>query len=258
MNDKIEWWTAPNLEQAGVRHALTARRGGVSHGPYASLNMAFHTGDNPDHVRENRMRACAAVGLPYAGFTCGEQVHGDHISEVTAPDLGRGAHVPEHAFPGTDALISRYPGAVLAGFFADCVPVFLAVPGQGIGLAHAGWKGSLLAIAGKTAGALCQLVKGDPAAVIAAIGPSIGPCCYAVGPDLATAFIAKYGHAVVSYRDGRPYLDLWRVNRLDLERAGVPPGRIVVAEICTACHTERFYSYRAEQSPGRMAALITL
>lgn len=226
----------------GLRHAFSTRRGGVSRPPFGALNLGLNTEDDPDSTRENWVKFCVAAGwdLDRVAFT--RQVHGDAVATVESPGIVQ----------DTDALVTRSRDVVLAIQVADCVPVFLFDPRRGaVGLAHAGWKGSALGIAGKTAAAMADRFGSRPADLSACIGPSIGPCCFEVGPETAERFAPQY------LRDGR--LDLWAVNRDSLIAAGMDPDSIHVSRLCTVCHRDWFFSHRGDGGrTGRMAAVIGL
>ncbi|MDO9066744.1 MAG: peptidoglycan editing factor PgeF, partial [Chloroflexota bacterium] len=157
-------------------------------------------------------------------------------------------------------------GAMLAMRFADCVPVLLCDPiHEAVGLAHAGWRGSAAGIASRTVRAMAQAFGTRPPDLLAGIGPSIGRCCYEVGHPVIQHFSAHFPwwREVVAGHTGRLHLDLWEANRRQLLDAGLPAEQIAVAGICTACHTEDFYSHRREHgqeagATGRFTAVIGL
>jgi len=257
-NGSIWAWRA-GLPHAPV-HALFARLGGTSLPPYGSLNLGLHTGDDPERVVANRRLAVEALGLSIDRVVAAEQVHGDRIAVVDGSDRGRGARDLATAVPGTDGLVTLTKGVVLFAFFADCLPVFLwDEAGKGIGLAHAGWKGTAKGVAARAVEALAA--AGVPAGRLwAALGPCIGPCCYEVGEDVAEAFRKRFGPgAVKRARSNRVSVDLSEANAIELARAGVHPDRIIVSRACTSCRTDLFFSHRAEgPRTGRMAAVIAL
>jgi YfiH family protein len=247
--------TADLLRVDGVLARCTMRHGGVSEGPYASLNVALHVHDDPSRVLENRERAAAALGVPLDSFVFAQQTHGAHVEIVTAADRGRGVRDYESGYGATDALITRETGTVLAITVADCVPVLLFDPvTPAAGIAHAGWRGTVAQVARRTVEAMQSAFGTRPEDVIAAIGPSIGPDSFEVGRDVAAAF-----------PDARPKgagtftLDLWTANANDLVAAGVPASQIEVAGIDTFTD-ERFFSHRRDGHPhtGRFLAVAVL
>lgn len=253
------------LNGSGVaEHCFTTRRGGVSAGPYSSLNMALHVGDREQDVLENRHRACALLGASLDDLVAGQQVHGAGVAVVDAAQRGAGSRQYESALPDTDALITGRPGLVLASFYADCVPIYLLDPRRrAAGLAHAGWQGTRQKIAARAVQAMQSALGCRPADILAVIGPSIGPCCYTVGEDVHRHFAAAFPGAVQSLarpaETGKWHLDLWRANRLVLMEAGLKEGNIYTARLCTNCREDLFFSYRRQRGRcGRMAALIRL
>jgi len=232
---------------------VTTRAGGESAPPFASLNLGLRCGDDADVVARNRGRVAALVGAE--ALAMGNQVHDRRVAVVTRADAGR-------RFEDTDALVSAEADVALAVLVADCAAVMLYDPAAGaIGIAHAGWRGTLAGAAAHAVAAMAMVVGARPERMIAAVGPCIGPCCYEVGPEVAAAFRAA--HAVVADEilavgpRGREMLNLGQANRLQLVAAGVPAARIEVARACTSCDTRRFYSHRAERGQtGRFAAVI--
>lgn len=246
----------------GVVHAVSTRAGGVSREPYGSLNLGFHVGDEAAHVLANRRLFCAAVGVDADAVVAGDQVLGHAVAWVTESHRGRGATDLESALPHTDALITDTPGVPLMAFSADCPLVLLVEPRRrAIGLAHASRRGTLEHVVERTVAAMVRLLDADPARMLAAIAPSIGPCCYEVGPDLAADVHDTYADSAdfLAERDGRHFLDLWAANASQLSRAGIPPSHIELPGVCTCCHASRFFSHRASAGPtGRFGAVLAL
>ena len=194
-----------------------------------------------------------------------EQVHGEAIQRVGRSDAGRGALSYADSIAKTDALITDEPGLPLLLCFADCTPILLLDPApRAVGIAHGGWKGTVRRIAAKTVLRMQREFGTRPENVLAAIGPSIGPCCYEVGPEVERQFQEAFsGHeaALFSHPDaaGGTHLSLWAANRLQLEEIGVLREHIDEARTCTACHHEDFFSYRADGGQtGRLGAVIAL
>ena len=233
------------LERAGMLVAFTERTGGVSERPFATLNLGFTT-DDPGRVHENRMRTCAALGVP--PFARGWQVHGSGVALV-GPDLATaGFDTPDTAIPDTDVLVTDGAGIALSVLTADCVPVAVADPGRGrIAVIHAGWRGI---VAGVIPAALERFSSGN--GLVAAIGPAIGPDHYEVGDDVASAVSGAAGSAArIERRDGRLFADLASTVAGILEDHGVKVTEQF--EGCTACEPERFFSHRGEGETGRQA-----
>ena len=245
----------PSLLGDGIVHGAFTRLGGSSRGAFSSLNVGWHVGDDPARVEANHEAICRALGVPLHALVSGRQVHGDVAAAVSGEHGGQ-------TLPDTDALITDRPGLLLLIRLADCVPVFVHDPERGaIGLAHAGWKGTLLEIAAKTVAAMVEAYGSRPEAIRAGLGPAIGPCCFEVGEEVIAAVEALYGgdaSALLSKRIGaKAHLDLWEANVLQLRAAGVT--QIEVADICTCCRRDLYYSHRGEDGhTGRFAAVMGL
>lgn len=245
------------------QHGFSGRLGGVSDAPYQSLNMGLHVGDNPETVWQNRQRFCQALAVDVTKVVSPEQIHGAVVKRVTAADRGRGAKVYAEAIAGTDALITNEPGLPLLLCFADCTPViFLDPEKKAVGIAHAGWKGTVAKIAAKTVAQMTAEFGSKPQDILAGIGPAIGPCCYEVGPEVAARFVEAFPAeqaAIIQEKAGHVHVNLWEANRSQLLQAGLKPENIEVAAACTACEHQWYFSYRADGGhTGRLAAVIAL
>ncbi|WP_258359344.1 peptidoglycan editing factor PgeF [Moorella sulfitireducens (nom. illeg.)] len=259
----IIWRVAFLEEQVPVKAFYSSRRGGVSRPPYNTLNLGLHVGDEPEAVLANRRRLAGSLDLPLEGWIAGEQVHGNRVALVGGQDAGRGAVKMDTALPGIDALVTATGGVTLVAFYADCVPLFFVDPVKGVvGLAHAGWKGTVLRIGSRVVAAMAAAFNSKPADLIAAIGPAVGPCCYQVDTRVAGAVKERLpwaGEVLIPDGHGHYRLDLSRANYLELLAAGLKAGNIAVAGLCTCCRADEFFSYRAAGGPtGRQAALISL
>jgi len=265
--------TWPALDASGVDAAVTARSGGVSSGPYESLNLSLSVGDDPRCVLETRRRLATAFGAKLGDFVFARQVHGAGVRVVTDADRGAGAYPLDDAIGslaetgeagGADALVTTSPGVVLAILTADCVPIVLHDPVAGVlACVHAGWRGT---VAGVTAAALAamQRLGACPADVTAGIGPAIGADRYQVGPDVHEAVTRTFGPAAAGFirpdpsAPGRWLLDLWAANRHALRQAGVPGPRIHTTDIPTGPVPGHFFSDRAARPCGRLALVARL
>lgn len=252
------------LEQEKLVHGISTRFGGVSLGEYASLNLALHNGDEKDLVIENRRRFCQAHGVELRDVCTCEQVHGSKIIRVDEKDRGAGAFSFDTAIKETDALITNQKNIPLLLFFADCTPVLFFDPvHRAIGAAHAGWKGTVAKIARKTLQRMTDEFGTRAEDCLITIGPSIGGCCYevdaAVMERFAEAFPEDTSKIITALPENKWKIDLWQANYLQLRTAGVPAEKIEMAEACTQCNHEVFFSYRADQGKtGRIAAMISL
>jgi polyphenol oxidase len=234
-------WPAPRA----VRAAFTLRGGGVSGGPYASLNLGAHVGDDTVAVAENRIRLRAQLKLPGEPEWV-EQVHGTGVLDLDAPESVRVA----------DAVIARRGGQICVVQVADCLPVlFASLRGDTVAVAHAGWRGL-------AAGVLEETVRRlgvDPRELLAWLGPAIGPRHFEVGGEVRTAFLAHDAAAASAFTAndrGRWQCDLRALARQRLVATGV--GAVYGVDSCTYSDPARFFSYRRDGRCGRMAALIWL
>lgn len=245
-----------------VMQAVSTRFGGYSQNN--DLNLALHTGDNTEHVIENRTKFCHAVGSSIEHIVTPQQVHGERIVYVTEEDRGRGAWNYADAISDCDALITDRPNVALFLCFADCVPVLFVDPvNHAIGLSHAGWKGTAKKIGQKTLLQMQERFGTKPKDCLVGIAPSIGACCYEVDDYVVNEFRKEYSSLdtilMPSTEEGKYHLDLWQANQLQLEEIGVPSDNIAIADICTACNAKILFSYRAEQGKtGRIAALLAI
>ena len=214
-------------EAEGYKIAFTTRIGGVSEGPYASLNLGRKSGDDVERVDENRRIACESIGADVAKLALNYQVHSSRVLRAVSAMRG------EHA----DGLWTDEPDLPVLAMSADCLPIVLVRTGPekpAVAVLHAGWKGLL---AGIVAAGAQALGRGP---LTAAIGPGIGPCCYEVGEEVAAPFRECFGDDVV--RESR--LDLWTSAERALRAAGVE--QVDRVDRCTACEPETFFSHRRD------------
>jgi polyphenol oxidase len=237
---------APGLERRGVLAAFTERGGGVSGPPFRSLNLGFRTGDDPARVRRNRRRAAEALNVPH--LTVARQVHGVRAIRIGPGRAGRGFLDQSGALPPADVLVTRRDRVALATLVADCLPVVMASD-ELVVTVHAGWRGLAAGVLNRAAG-----LFPDRKGAAAAVGPAIGPCHYEVGAEVADAVAGgSPSGAVRASRRGRTFLDLPGTAARVLRDAGV--GQVEVAEECTACEPDRFFSHRRDGRTGRQAAV---
>jgi YfiH family protein len=238
-----------------VIHGVITRHGGVSPAPWDSLNVGGTVGDEPARVQENRGRTFRAFGRDLASLFDVWQVHSADVVYADAPrDLTK-------ELIQADILFTNKPEVTLYMRFADCVPILLYDPKKNvIGIAHAGWLGTVRAVASVAVEAMRAQYGSKPKNILAAIGPSIGPDHYQIGPDVALQIQQTFGakaEGLLKTRKRRTYLDLWQANALQLRDAGVE--KIEIAEVCTACSLDDWFSHRAEKGKtGRFGALIGL
>lgn len=240
----------------GARGLFTTRKGGMSRPPYDSLNLGAGGGDDPETVAGNRRRLNEALGLGDGGVRTVSQVHGSGVCVLNDPDAPR-------PVAGYDAVITALPGQAVGVLTADCVPILLYDPVKGaVAAVHAGWAGTIKGIAGHAVEAMAREFGTGPGDVLAAVGPSIGPCCYEVDEKVMGPLresLRGWSGLAVDAAPGKWRLDLWMTNRRVLELSGVPPGNISVMGLCTACNQDKFYSHRGSGGKaGRMMAVAVL
>jgi hypothetical protein len=293
----LGWLEAVRLSKLPwLVHAFTTRRGGSSQAPCAGLNLGFTESDRRERVEQNRHHFLAQLGVEDFALASARQVHSSHSFVVTRDREDQltyqlpGAEVllPAAAnAPAGDGLMTAEPGVLLAIRIADCLPVLLVDPRQHVVAAvHAGWRGALARVIEKAVGDMRRAFGSDPQKLIAALGPSIRACCYEVGEEVVEAFHGSFAgadeffqplpirpeaatdrHTILfmsAYPPGHApehvpaaHLDLIAVARHQLASAGVKPANILVADYCTACRTDLFFSHRREGGrTGRQAAAI--
>ena len=236
----------------GVRIAYTGREGGMSTGPYASLNCSFDIGDDEQTVIRNRAIICEAAGVPGIPVASLNQVHGTRIVEVAGDeDLERIARGPRQEADGL--LISRIDVAAFL-IAADCPLGAVVSPSGRFVVFHAGWRGAVSGIAGKAASLLASADPFDPPSYNAYIGPHICADCFEVGKDVSERFAERFGGSCVP--DER-HVSLARAISIDLSRAGVAVQRIADAGVCTKCNPDRYFSYRGtDGNCGRQGVFV--
>jgi YfiH family protein len=238
-----------------VVHAVFTRQGGFSPEPWNSLNVGGTVGDESQRVRENRYRSFATLGRERESMFDVWQVHSADVVVANAPHPRLNCP-PEFK---ADAMITDNPEVTLFMRFADCTPILLYDPiKKAVGIVHAGWLGTVRHVTGQTVRNMQAAFGSRPADILAAIGPSIGPDHYEIGPDVIEQVRHSFGedaNGLLVEHNGRIHFDLWKANKLSLKRAGVE--QVEVAELCTACHTSDWYSHRAQKGKtGRFGALI--
>lgn len=242
----------------GVRIAFTGRGGGWSRPPYDELNLGTHVGDDPVAVERNRAEVLGALGAPDAALVALNQVHGTDGVAVESTDAASLEAVREKALLGADFAVVEAPGVAALLCFADCASLIIVSPTGRFAVAHAGWRGAVAHIVRKAA---CELAARDEAdagqadvgSYNAYIGPHIRSECFECGDEVVQAFRREFGERAIA--DPR-HVDLSAALFADLERAGLDPERIIDAGVCTMCHPDEYFSYRASGGTcGRHGAI---
>ncbi len=240
----------------GLRHAITTRGEGAFSAPFEALNLAFHVGDDAQKVRDNRRELGAQLGFEAANLVAAGQIHGDAIRRVEGGDAGRGALDWESALPATDALWTSEKRLPLLILVADCAPIVLVEPENAVlAVVHAGWRGAVAGIGGKTAARMQREGGAELGKMWAGIGPCLCASCLEIGPEVAQMAAQVDGEAVLAGWE-KPHLDLRGLIRRDLERAGVPPAQIETMENCPKCENERFFSHRGQKGIAGRFGLV--
>jgi YfiH family protein len=238
-----------------ITQAVFTRQGGVSPPPWDSLNVGGSIGDDIAHVRENRIRSFQALDRPPESIFDVWQVHSATVIFAEAP------RPLEAAYQKADIILTDNPRITLFMRFADCTPVFLYDPRKMvIGLVHSGWLGTVRTACQAAVQAMQDRYSSNPGDILAAIGPSIGPDHYEIGPDVIAQVQQSFGtqtEMLLEERDGRVYFNLWKANQTLLEQSGVEV--VEQAGLCTACNQQDWYSHRGENGKtGRFGALLAL
>lgn len=258
----LEYLVFPKLEETGeVNHLFTTRTGGVSNGIYATMNLSFSRGDDPEAVMENYRRIGAVLGVAPDRMVASRQTHTTNIHLVTASDLGNGITKPS-AYEDIDGLATNIPGIALVTFYADCVPLYFVDPvHHAIGLAHSGWRGTVSRMGERMVQFMQEQFHSEPRDLVAAIGPSICVDCYEVSEEVAEQFRVGFPENVLQKgkMPGKYQLNLWEANRSILLKAGLLQEHIAVTDVCTCHNPEYLFSHRASHGQrGNLAAFLAL
>ncbi len=263
--EDIELYLFENLSAfENVTHFITSQKGGYSKGNFQGLNIGFNVGDDDRNVLRNRKILSKALNIPIDSFTFADQCHGCNIRFVESNMRGFGATDEKSSLKNIDGMITSTPGICITVKVADCVPVILYDHENHIAaVIHAGWKGTIAQITGKTLEKMINFCGSKPMNVYAGIGPSIGPCCYEVGQNVYREFqksgISKKDIITFSEQKDKYYFNLWQANKNQLTELNVKPENIEEAFMCTKCNNENFFSARASDGKtGRFATGIML
>ena len=260
----VEFYTFEIFEKTGlVDHMFSTRIGGVSEGFFASLDLSYSRGDDPEKVTENFTRAAKAIGSDIKNITIARQTHGTKISIVDESDCGRG--VTKERYPeGYDGLITDKRGVMLVTLHADCIPLYFLDPVKKVvALSHAGWRGTVDGMAEKTVLKMEEVFASDRGDILAGIGPGISACCFEVSEDVRDEFVSKLSFSEKfikkGEKEGKYYIDLKAVNKEILVNMGIAEENIEVSSECTKCLEDKFFSHRRMgERRGSMAAFLGL
>lgn len=254
IKDNLLYLVAENIS---VPHCFTTRKGGVSEGALSSMNIGTRRGDKPENVFKNYEILGNAIGFDPKKSVHTKQTHTDIVWVADQSLWGAGLYAPE--LDPCDALITNTPGTALVVFTADCTPVLLYDPVTGaVGAVHAGWRGTVANIVGKTVAAMCENFGCRPENIRAAIGPNIGVCCFETDRDVPDAVFALLGTesaAYITQKGNKFHIDLKGVNTCLLHKAGVLS--VDISDACTACAPDLYWSHRKVGSNrGSQGAII--
>lgn len=262
--NEVLYFTFPDFDEYDneIVHAFSSREGGVSTCYFSSMNLGIKTKDSRENILENYRLFTEAIGVDMNNVVIGNLNHGNNVRVVTKEDAGKGLLRP-FSYVDVDALVTNEPNLVLTITCADCVPVFLYDPvKKAVGIAHSGWKGTALEIAGKTVEKMVSEYGCDPKDIIAGIGPCIGMCCYEVSQDVYEEFL-EFDYLDDAWyfekEDGKYDLDLSRIIFGTLAYAGILPEHISISGLCTCCNNDILFSHRAQKGKrGTMAGMIMI
>ncbi len=254
----LEVLALTELAPLGVEAFVSTRAGGVSKGPYASLNLALHVGDEIDDVLVNRARFAEAAGCEPSDLVFMDQIHGARVASVGEDERGRGAFEADHALSATDALVTTTPELRIVVLVADCAPVVLVDPDHRVlGVAHAGWRGVAADVLGATVRAM-EALGAQASSLRCVIGPTISAGRYEVGDEVIDAVGRQLGsiEGCVDGTSERPHLDVAAAARRSLLLAGVPEDAVIVT--AERSDDEPFFSARRARPSGRFGLVAHL
>ena len=251
----IKFYTFETQFQSLIKHAFFTRQGGVSPEPWDSLNMGGYIGDDLENTYVNRVRSFKALNRDPKSVYDVWQVHSSNVICTNEPRAMHATHKK------ADAILTDNPNVTLFMRFADCVPIMFFDPVKKVvGIAHAGWRGTVKQITTATVEKMVSEYGCHREDIQAGIGPSIGPDHYEIGAEVIEQVIGNFGKdasRLLQIANGSTHLNLWKANQILLENAGI--NKIEISGICTACHLKDWFSHRAENGKtGRFGALIAL
>lgn len=254
----VSFFTVREITELGFIHGFTTRLGGVSTGAYKSLNLSKTRENNLKNKIENYRLICNSLGIDYNSLTLVNYEHGNNVYILQQKDRGAGITMPCN-FDKCDAIIVNDPRITAVTLHADCTPIFIVDKKNRIAsVAHSGWKGTVLGIAGKIVEKMNIVYNSQPADIIAAIGPHIMNCCFEIKEDVAAKIAAKDEKAII-YSKNKIYGDLQYLTIKQFYESNIPPENVICADLCTYCNEDLFYSHRRDNGiTGAMGAFINI
>lgn len=256
----VSFLTIPSFLEAGFwKHCHTTRKGGVSRGCYASLNLSKTRENSPENKEENYRRVCRVLDVSYESLALVNYAHGDGIYNASVADAGKGI-TRESDLPPCDAMIIYETGITAVTLHADCVPVFFADKKQKIAcVSHAGWRGVYEGLPAKIVQTFLHKYGSARKDILIGIGPHIMAECFEVREDVAQPFSERFGSETVIRKNGKLYVDLQHAILEQLDRANALPENITCADICTYTREDLFFSHRRDRgNTGAMGSFISL
>lgn len=257
----LKYITFSSLEKYDdLFHAFTSRFGGVSEGEFASMNLGFFTGDSFDNVMKNYTILSQKLDINLENIIKTAQTHTKNIRYVT--ELDKGKVFTSQDYKDIDGLFTDKKNLVLVTFHADCTPIFFYDEVKKIiGMAHAGWKGTLLNISGNMIDNFVSKFDSNPNHIKVVIGPSLGQCCFEVDEDVKERFLTanKFYENFMLIKGLKYHFNLWEINKYQLLNKGIKIENIEISSLCTKCRNDLFYSHRAQKGiRGLMCGMIML
>jgi len=263
LKNDLLWLESWMNQHPNLVAGFTTNRGGAENGPIKGLNIAYHVGDDPLNVLNNRQQVADKVGIPLKQWVFAQQLHTTNIHKVSSRDLGAGINNFDSGIYQTDGLYTRSPNVVLATFYADCTPLYFYAPRHNlIGVAHAGWRGTVDGIMLRMLQTLKNVEGIDSAEILVAIGPAIGRDAYKVDDkvinEVLKSPVANVSTTFVDLGGGQYKFDTKALNYLQALHEGVPANNIICSAYCTYTDGDLFFSHRRDSKAGRMMNFICL
>lgn len=263
-HDTVPYLTYNSLEEIKfIKHGFSTRLGGVSKGIFSTMNLALNRGDNIDDVMENYRRLAKSIGVDFNTLVASSQDHNTFVRNVTKEQYGIGITKPKDIL-SVDGLITNQPNVTLVTYYADCTPLFFVDTNKkAIGLAHAGWRGTVGRIGQKVVEKMKQDFGTNPQDLVCAIGPAISKCCYEVDKSCADEFYRleeiDTEKCIFPKENNKFIIDLLETNRQILVSAGVKEENITLSDLCTKCNSNLLWSHRATNGQrGTMCAMMSI